>query len=73
MIKQILLNWLKKYQKDWSPKLQKRGVKCIYDLSCSHYAVKVIKEKTTPKALIMIVWRIASCNPINARLKLKKN
>lgn len=73
MIKRTLINLIEKYQKHWSPTLQKNGVKCIHELSCSHYALKVIKKHHVPVALFMIGWRLASCNPINARFKLKKN
>lgn len=70
-MKAYLINLIKKYQENWSPELQEQGIKCLFKPSCSNYALIVLNKYRLPKALILITYRLLSCNPINAYLKSK--
>lgn len=67
----FLIDSIKKYQTTLSPQLQKHGVECIFKPSCSQYAVDVLEKYNIFKAIPLIIYRLLSCNPINAHLKLK--
>ncbi len=71
-MKSYFIKLIKKYQRDWSPKLQERGVKCLFDPSCSNYAIHTLNKYWLLKAVILIIYRLLSCNPINAHLKSRK-
>lgn len=70
-MKKIFINLIKKYQIEISPILKKRGAKCLFNPSCSNYALIVLEKYNTIIALILIMYRLLSCNPINAYLKQK--
>lgn len=70
-MKNKLINLIKRYQKELSPKLEARGVKCIFERSCSKHAVDVLERHNVLVALVLITYRLLSCNPINARFKSK--
>ena len=72
MRNKTLVNLVKKYQHEISPKLEERGVKCIHEKSCSKYAVDVLEKHNVLTAMVLIIFRLLSCNPINAHFK-KKN
>ena len=69
MLKQFLICSIERYQETLSPKLYERGVRCIFEQSCSHYAIAILKQRNTATAVILIVYRILRCNPINGFLK----
>ena len=69
MIKNYLIRVIKRYQETLSPKLYDRRVRCIFEQSCSHYAVATLERWNTPTACVLIVYRILRCNPLNAFLK----
>ena len=71
-MKNILIFLIGKYQKYISPHLQHSGVNCIYNTSCSNYAVESLNTHTLPKAVLLSTYRFASCNPITAYLGQKK-
>ena len=71
-MKQLFIQLIKKYQRSWSPYLAERGVRCLYEPSCSQYALESFNSHSTFVALGMTVARLLSCNPINAYLKTKK-
>jgi putative membrane protein insertion efficiency factor len=76
MLNKFLIRSIERYQKTLSPKLYDRGVRCIFEQSCSNYAIVVLEQRSTATACILIVYRILGCNPINAFLKrraLKNN
>lgn len=39
---------------------------CRFHPSCSNYAIEALRTRTLPRALLMITWRIARCNPLSA-------
>ena len=43
---------------------------CIYQVSCTNYAKKVLREKNILVALGLIILRLISCNPITAICKI---
>ena len=69
MLKIILIRSIRRYQETLSPKLYERGVRCIFEQSCSNYAIAVLEHRSTLTACVLIVYRILRCNPINASLK----
>ena len=48
------------YQIALSPWL---GGRCRFDPSCSHYAMEALRKRPLLKALGMIAWRLARCQP----------
>lgn len=68
----IIINLIKRYQKNTSPKLYDRGVRCIFNPSCSQHGINVLEKYNIFIALPIIIYRILSCNPINAHYKSKK-
>ena len=72
MLKIFLIRSIRRYQEKLSPKLYDRGVRCIFEPSCSNYAITVLEQRNTAIACTLIVYRILRCNPINALLKRRK-
>lgn len=71
-MKQILINLIQIYQKRVSPFLVKRGHRCLFTPSCSQYAFQCLNRYSLVKALLLIVKRLLSCNPINVHLKYNR-
>ena len=69
MLKIFLIRSIRRYQETLSPKLYERGVRCIFEQSCSNYAIAVLEHRSTLTACVLIVYRILRCNPINGFLK----
>ena len=69
MLKLFLIRSIRRYQETLSPKLYDRGVRCIFERSCSNYAIAALEHRGTLTACVLIVYRILRCNPINAFLK----
>ncbi|MGC9968432.1 MAG: membrane protein insertion efficiency factor YidD [Minisyncoccia bacterium] len=67
MINDFFINLIRKYQRDISPELQRRGVECFFNPSCSEYAIGCLQRFNLVKAGFYIAYRLLSCNPINAR------
>ncbi len=67
MLNYFFINLLRKYQRVLSPKLRQRGIKCLFEPSCSQYAIDCLQKFDIIKAGSLIVYRLLSCNPINAR------
>ena len=65
MLKTFLIRSIRRYQETLSPKLYERGVRCIFEQSCSNYAIAVLEHRSTLTACVLIVYRILRCNPIN--------
>lgn len=57
----ILLGLLRWYKLCISPMLPPS---CRFYPSCSEYAVQALRKKPLLKALMMIAWRLARCNPL---------
>lgn len=57
------------YKETISPVLSSRGVHCIYETTCSEYALNAYSDHSFVVATTMAAWRLLSCNPINAHLK----
>ena len=57
----ILLGLLRFYKLCISPMLPPS---CRFYPSCSEYAVQALQKKPLLKALVMILWRLARCNPL---------
>ncbi len=66
-INSFFIGLIRKYQKDISPQLQKMGVRCLFEQSCSHYAIHCLENHNFITASFRIGYRLLSCNPINAR------
>jgi putative membrane protein insertion efficiency factor len=69
MLKRFLIRSIEGYQDTLSPLLRDRGVQCIFEQSCSRYAIVVVQRSSTPVACVLICFRILSCNPVNAVFK----
>ena len=63
---QAAIKLLLRYQDKLSPHLAERGVHCIYEQTCSQYAIEAYKSKGFLLASALVVMRLLSCNPINA-------
>ena len=72
MLNKFLIRSIERYQKTLSPKLYDRGVRCIFEQSCSNYAIAVLEQRSTATACILIAYRILRCNPINGFLKRRE-
>jgi uncharacterized protein len=48
------------YQRVLSPALPRR---CRYEPTCSHYAVRAIREYGILRGLVLAAWRLLRCNP----------
>ena len=72
MLKIFLIRAIRRYQETLSPKLYERGVRCIFEQSCSNYAIAVLEHRSTLTACVLIVYRILRCNPINGFLKRRE-
>lgn len=62
MIKKILIIPLKFYRKILSPMLKSN---CIFQPTCSAYAIEAIKKRNVFIAFFLIVWRLLRCNSLN--------
>lgn len=71
-MQKIAIKAIKYYQSHWSPKLAERGVHCIYETTCSQYALSKFQKHNIFLASILTVARLLSCNPINATLKSRR-
>lgn len=48
------------YQRVISPALPRR---CKYEPTCSHYAVRAVREYGILRGLVLATWRVLRCNP----------
>ena len=71
-INDILIKLIRKYQMSLSPILKENGWKCLYNPTCSDHAVDCLNKYNFLKAGPIILFRILSCNPINAHIKNRK-
>ena len=62
MIKKILILPLKFYRRYISSILRSN---CIFQPTCSAYAIEAIKKRNVFIAFFLIVWRILRCNSLN--------
>ncbi|MBE9579310.1 MULTISPECIES: membrane protein insertion efficiency factor YidD [Moraxella] len=60
MLTKLLLRLVRFYQKAISPLVPAR---CRYYPTCSAYAHTALTTHTTPKALILVIKRVLSCQP----------
>ncbi len=63
---------IRKYQAKVSPFLEKQGYKCLFETTCSQYALRCFEKYSLFKATILSFYRVISCNPINAFIKQRK-
>ena len=68
----IIMKLIRKYQAKVSPFLEKQGYKCLFEPTCSQYALGCFEKYGLFKATIFSICRVISCNPINAFIKQKK-
>ncbi len=61
-MKKVLTAPIKLYQRFLSPLL---GNRCRFYPSCSQYAIDAIEKKGILKGIMLAVWRILRCNPLN--------
>ncbi|MDO5696256.1 MAG: membrane protein insertion efficiency factor YidD [Eubacteriales bacterium] len=62
-MKKLLIKMIKGYRKYLSP-LKRRG-SCIFEPTCSQYAMEALERHGTVKGMILTIWRILRCNPFN--------
>jgi len=68
----ILIKLIKKYQAKISPFLEKQGYKCLFEPTCSQYTLSCFEKYGLFKATTLSIYRVISCNPINAFIKQRK-
>lgn len=68
-MKIILEMLIKKYQNTVSFVLKRHGYRCLYEPTCSQYALDTLEKISLLKALPLIILRLLSCNPVNAYIK----
>ena len=61
-MKRLALGAIKSYQRYISPGL---GPACRFQPTCSHYTYGAIEEHGVLKGVVMGVWRVMRCNPLN--------
>jgi len=61
MVKRILINAVKFYQKHLSP-LKMRSY-CIYIPTCSQYAIQALEKYGAVKGSFLAIKRVLRCNP----------
>lgn len=62
LIKKIMIDGIKAYQKHISPY---KGFRCPYYPSCSAYGLKAVEEYGPLKGGLLAMWRILRCNPFS--------
>ena len=62
MIKKLLILLVKFYKKFLSPVIK---TNCIFEPTCSSYAIEAIKKRNIFIAFFLIIWRLLRCNSIN--------
>jgi uncharacterized protein len=62
MIRQLMINLIRWYQRNLSPML---GSCCKYLPSCSQYAIEAIERYGPLQGGLMATWRILRCNPFS--------
>lgn len=63
MVKKFLIGMIHFYQRYLSP-LKGRST-CIYNPTCSCYAIQAIEKHGPVKGTALSVWRILRCNPFS--------
>jgi len=64
-MKNILIYFIKLYKKYLSP--GNWGIKiCIFEPSCSRYAMEALEKHGVFKGLYLAIYRIIRCNPFSA-------
>lgn len=61
-MKQILLRWIRFYQKHISPAFPPR---CRFTPTCSQYALEAIGKYGALRGGLLSLWRLLRCNPFN--------
>ena len=65
----MAIKLITKYQRHISPFLKEQGYKCLFEPTCSKYALGCFEKHSFFKASALTVFRVFSCNPINAYIK----
>jgi putative membrane protein insertion efficiency factor len=63
--KEFLIEQIEKYQKEISPKLSSV---CLFEPSCSHYALLSVQKYGAFKGAFKAVIRVLKCSPLTKRL-----
>ncbi len=63
--KEFIITEIRKYQRDISPKLK---TQCLFEPSCSNYAIGAIQKYGVIKGIMKISVRIIKCSPLTKRL-----
>ncbi|MBQ3514170.1 MAG: membrane protein insertion efficiency factor YidD [Lachnospiraceae bacterium] len=63
MVKSLLINGIRFYQKYLSP--LKAAPTCKFYPTCSVYAIEAIEKHGAIKGTMLAVWRILRCNPFS--------
>lgn len=73
MINKSIIQIIKLYQRLLSPYLHGNNYSCIYPVPCSDYAIQLLESKPIYIAIPQAIYRLLSCNPINAHLIQRKS
>ena len=64
-MKRFLINSINCYQKQISPWMEIKNIKCKYYPSCSEYTKQAIEKYGTIKGSVLGCARIIKCNPFS--------
>lgn len=61
-MKAVALKAIRVYQRGVSPTLPPA---CRFQPTCSHYGYEAIERHGVAKGILLTLWRLARCNPLN--------
>jgi hypothetical protein len=61
-MKAVALKAIRVYQRGVSPTLP---LACRFQPTCSHYGYEAIERHGLVKGILLTLWRLARCNPLN--------
>lgn len=64
-MKKIIIYLIKKYKKNISPFISKKGINCKYYPTCSEYTIQAIEKYGCVKGVFLGIKRILKCNPFS--------
>ena len=64
-MKRIMISIIKFYKKHISAFVEKSGVKCIFNPTCSEYAIQAYEKYGFIKGTFLTIKRILRCNPFS--------
>lgn len=67
-LKDIVINWVELCMRSARALLGPKGA-CIYEFSCTDYAMHQLKTRTIVLAFFLIAWRVLRCNPLTLLIR----